>query len=363
MVEISIGKVRIGEKHPAFIIAEAGVNHILEKEDLDSLGLSSSLEVAFKLVDCAVMAKANAIKFQSFNAKLLQYQGTQKPQYQINNVGDEVSYFELLKKLETSQEDQIKIKNYCDDKGIIFLSTPYDNENVDFLDDIIKVPAFKLASIELNNHLLLKHVGQKNKPLIISSGLSTDDDVSQMFNFADKSDFSQNIILLHCNSDYPTPTQDINLNVIHNFKEKYPNNIIGFSDHSETNIASLGAVSLGAKVLERHFTMNRNFNGPDHRASLNPEELTNWVKEVRIMEKSMGEFDKVITPSEKKNISMRKFLVICPLKKGQVVNYEHLTSMRTGEGVLPRNRNIKKIIGKKVTKDIEKTTPFDWNMI
>ena len=295
MAVINIGKHIIGEGRPCFIIAEAGVNHILEKSDMDSLNLDSSLEVAYKLIDEAKSAGADAIKFQSFNANKLQYRGTKKPQYQINNVGDKISYFDLLKKLETSHSDQIKINDYCIRKDILFLSTPYDNENADFLDSVLKVPGFKLASIELNNHLFLEHIAQKNKPIILSSGLSTESDVSETFMFAEKCGFRQNIILLHCNSDYPSPADDINLNVISDYKRKYPDNVIGFSDHSQSNVASLGAVALGAKILERHFTINRSFNGPDHSASLDSEGLHSWINEVREMEISMGSSKKILS--------------------------------------------------------------------
>ncbi|MFX0138387.1 MAG: N-acetylneuraminate synthase family protein [Candidatus Hodarchaeota archaeon] len=352
-------------KNYCYIIAEAGVNHVLNDNDLEKLGVSSPLEVAFKMVDAAKEAGVDAIKFQSFTAENLQFKGVEKPQYQKNNVGNDnkITYFDLIKNLETSTQDQIQIANYCKEKGITFISTPYDNESVDFLDEIIDIPFFKLASIEVNNHLFLKYVAQKGKTILLSTGLSTFEDVKEVVEIARQEGFVDNLILLQCTTNYPTEFSDINLNVLKTYQKEFPDIKIGFSDHSPSYTASIGAVALGSIVVEKHFTLNKNFEGPDHASSLNPSELEEWVKRIRELSLSLGSYDKIITESEKKNLTMRKFLVITPQKKDTIIKENLLRTMRTGDGILPTEKNLKKIISKRLKIDINKLTPLNWDII
>lgn len=361
---IKVGNKLLGKKK-CFMIAEAGVNYIIEPEDMKKIRAKSSLEVALMMVDAAKEAGVDAIKFQSFTANRLQYRGTNKPQYQINNVGtnDKISYYNLIKKLETNKQDQIEIAKYCKRKGIIFFSTPYDNEWADFLDQVINVPLFKLASIDLKNHLFIRYIAKKGKPFIVSSGLSMFEDVNSLVEMAKKEKFLDKMILMQCTSNYPTPPEDIHLNVIKTYIKEFPDTIVGLSDHSPSYIASIGAVAIGAKVLEKHFTLDKSFKGPDHSSSLNIDELKEWMEKVREIEISMGSYKKKITKKEKRNESMRKYLVIAPQKAGTVITENMLQTMRTGGGILPINKNLKKIIGKTLKKNIKESKPLTWEMI
>lgn len=360
-----LGNKEVGLGKSVFIIAEIGVNHILKKEDMKKLNLESSLEVAFKMIDEAKKSGVDAVKFQSFSADKLQFKGTKKPKYQLENVGndDEVSYIDMIRRLETSKEDQLKISQYCKEKNIIFFSTPYDNESVDFLDKEVDVPFFKLASIDLNNHLFFKYVAKKKKPIIISTGLSELENVKEIVEIAKEEGIVDKLIILQCTSNYPTLPEDINLNVLNTYKEEFPDVLFGFSDHSPTDIASIGAVSIGACVLEKHFTLNKEFVGPDHSSSLNSKELTSWVKNIKEIETSMGSYEKKVTDVEKNNSSMRKYLVIKEIKAGEAITEKHLVAMRTGDGVLPIEKNLDNIVGKKVKININDKQIFEWSMV
>ena len=347
-------------QNKCYIIAEAGVNHIISEEEMKKFGCANSLEVAYKLVDTAVECGADAIKFQSFKADKLQFKGTQKPKYQEATTTED--YYELIKRLETSEEDQIKIATYCKEKGITFLSTPYDNESVDFLESI-DVPAYKVASIDLTNHILIKKIVQKNKPVILSSGLSSMEDVEDTMNFIDDLGYLQNIILLQCTSNYPTAPNDIHLNVLRTYTSKFPDTIVGLSDHSPTFIASIGARALGGLVFEKHFTLDKTLSGPDHVASLDPKELREWILAFKEIEVAMGSSTKIVTDVEKSNHSMKKFLVISDITQGEVITEHHLKALRTGQGILPTVKNLNKIIGKKVTRSITKDTVFEWGFV
>ncbi len=365
MHQIKIGDKVISKDAPCFIIAEAGVNHVLEKNDLHRIGATSSLEVAYRLVDAAKEAGADAIKFQSFTADNLQYKGTKKPGYQLATSGsdDDLSYYDMIKKLETSKEDQVKIAGYCKKKGIIFFSTPYDNESVDFLDATIGVPLFKLASIELLNHLFFRYVAKKGKPIIISTGLGNMEDVRAVMNIARTEGFADRLVLLQCTSNYPTLAKDVHLNVLKTYQLEFPDVLVGLSDHSPTFIASIGATALGAVVLEKHFTLDKTFTGPDHSSSLDPKELREWIHAVREIEASMGAAQKHITDVEKKNATMRKYLVIADQKRGTVIEEHMLKAMRTGTGILPVDNNIKRIIGKRLKEDVPEPAPLRWDML
>lgn len=357
--------LKVGDKiigKDCFVIAEIGVNHIISKKEMADIGLKSALEVAFLMIDTAKKAGVDAVKFQSFKAENLQLKNVNKPSYQQTSKSQD-SYYEMIKSLETSKENQIKIADYCRENDIIFLSTPYDKESVDFLDEKIGVEAFKLASIELNNHLFTKYVASKEKPMFMSTGLSSMKDVESAVKVARENHYVDRIVLLQCTSDYPAKPKEINLNVLKTYQKKFPDIVLGFSDHSPTDTASIGAVALGAKVLEKHFTLNKEYTGPDHAASLEPQELTSWVSKVREIEKAMGSYQKNLSSSEKENISMRKYLVIKPLEIGYVITEESLTAMRTGKGILPTQKNLKNIIGRKLKKEVKELEIFDWDMV
>jgi len=344
---MKIGSKKIGPSNPVFIIAEAGVNH------------NNKLSLAFKMIDLAAKAGADAIKFQSFITDNMQLKESKKPRYQKKLPW---SYYEQLKKSESSFDFQKQLIKYCKKKKILFLSTPYDEESVDFLIKM-KVPAFKISASDTSNHIFLKYVAKQKKPIILSTGLSTVDDVDKSIALLKKLKMKNNLVILQTTSDYPTPSQDVNLRVIPEYMKRYciP---VGLSDHTPDFIASLGAVAMGACVLEKHFTLSKKLSGPDQSSSLNPQEFRNWISKVRTMEIILGDKNKIITESEKENLTMRKILIVEPAKKGTKITPKLLKAKRgNNQGILPVEENIKKIIGKKLKKDISSETQFNWNMI
>ena len=343
-----MGNKEIGPSRPVFIIAEAGVNH------------NNNLKIAFQMVDEAVTAGADAIKFQTFIAKEIQLVQAIKPAYQ-NKIKNK-NYFQIIKELEPNTDDQIKIKNYCKKRKIIFLSTPYDKKSVDFL-YTVNVPAFKIASSDLTNHLLLEYILKKGKPIILSTGLSSIKEVDLAIKLVKKFDMLNKLILMQTTSDYPISDDQVNLRVLQEYSKRY-NVITGFSDHTVTHTASLGAVALGAKVVEKHFTLNKNLPGPDQAASLEPKELREWIRKIREMERLMGTPKKVVTLSEKRNLSMRKILVIKSAKKGTKITKDMLGAMRGNRnGILPLQDNVNLIVGKRLSVNIDTITQFSWTMI
>ena len=344
---MKIGSKKIGPSSPVFIIAEAGVNH------------NNKLSLAFKMIDLASKFGADAIKFQSFITENMQLKESKKPRYQKKLPW---SYYEQLKKSESSFDFQKKLINYCKKKKIIFLSTPYDEESVDFLIKM-NVPALKISASDTTNHLFLKYIAKQRKPIILSTGLSTISDVDKSVRLLKKLKMKNNLILLQTTSDYPTSNQDVNLRVILEYIKRY-NLPVGLSDHTTDYLASIGAVAMGACVLEKHFTLNKKFEGPDQSSSLDPKEFKNWIEKVRTMEVILGSNQKSITPSEKENLTMRKILVITPAKRGSKITLNLLKAKRGNiRGILPMEENIKKIIGKKLKKDLNCESQFNWNMI
>ncbi len=344
---MKIGSKEIGPTSPVFIIAEAGVNH------------NNNLSLAFKMIDLAAKSGANAIKFQSFITDNMQLKESKKPRYQKKLPW---SYYEQLKKSESTFDFQKKLIQQCKKKKILFLSTPYDEESVDFLVNM-KVPAFKISASDTTNHLFLKYVARQNKPIILSTGLSTFDDVDKTMTLLKKLKIKNKLILLQTTSDYPTPNEDVNLRVIPEYIKRY-NVLVGLSDHTPDYIASLGAVAMGACVLEKHFTLDKKLDGPDQSSSLDPIEFKNWIKKVRTMEVILGDKNKSITNSEKDNLTMRKILVIKPAQKNTKITKNLILAKRGNiRGILPLEENINKIIGKKLKRSISLESQFNWNMI
>ena len=344
---MKIGSKKIGPSNSVFIIAEAGVNH------------NNKLSLAFKMIDLASKSGADAIKFQSFITDNMQLKESKKPRYQKKLPW---SYYEQLKKSESSFDFQKKLINYCKKKKIIFLSTPYDEESVDFLIKM-KVPALKISASDTTNHLFLKYIAKQKKPILLSTGLSTISDVDKSVKLLKKLKMKNNLVLLQTTSDYPTPNHDVNLRVILEYVKKF-NLPVGLSDHTPDYIASLGAVAMGACVLEKHFTLNKKLSGPDQSSSLDPREFKNWISKVREMEIILGKQKKFITNSERENLTMRKILTIKPAKKNSKIVLNLLAAKRGNiRGILPLEQNINKILGKKLTHTILSETQFTWNMI
>lgn len=344
---MKIGNKKIND-YSVFVIAEAGVNH------------NNKLSLAYKMIDEAIKAGADAIKFQTFIADKIQLANSTKPNYQKKIRGKK--YKNIIKDLEPSFEDQVKLFKYCKKKKIIFLSTPYDYESVDFLDSI-GISAFKISSSDTANHPFLEYIAKKKKPIILSTGMSQSVYVDQAVSLLKRKGMKNKLILLQATSDYPTPNEDVNIRVIPTFLKKYKIPV-GLSDHTLDDVASLGAVALGASVVEKHFTLSRKLPGPDQTSSLEPKELAEWITKIRIMEKSLGSDKKFITKSDKNNLTMRKILVIQPIKKGTKITPKMLLAMRGDKnGILPLDSNTKKIVGKKINQDILNIKQFSWNMI
>src|SRR5215213_1319434 len=306
---IEIAGHKIGAGNPAFIIAEAGVNH------------NGDLKIAHELVDVAAEAGADAVKFQTFIAEKSITSDAIKADYQRISTGNEESQLEMARKLELSFDDFRTLKRYCDERGIVFLSTPFDLESVDFLHSL-RVPALKIASGDLTNHPLLRHVASKGVPVIISTGMSDMEEVKEATEVV-RSGGNDRIVLLQCVTNYPADPADVNLRVMQTMAETL-DVPVGYSDHTLGIEVAIGAVALGACVIEKHFTLDRSLPGPDHRASLEPRELEALVHGIRRVEAALGDGLKTPAASEARNaaVARRSLVAACDIKAGTVITPE-----------------------------------------
>lgn len=318
-----------------FIIAEAGVNH------------NGSIELAKKLIDIAIEAKVDAVKFQTFKTENEVSKIAQKAQYQKETTNSEESQFDLVKRLELPFEAFIELQNYCKDKGIIFLSTPFETESAKFLASL-NMPYLKIPSGEITNLPLLRQINSYKTKVILSTGMSTLEEVGDAINALKDCDIS----LLHCTTEYPCPYRDVNLKAIQTMKDKF-NLPVGYSDHTEGIEVPIAAVAMGAEIIEKHFTIDKNMQGPDHKASLDPKELTEMVKAIRNIEKATGDGIKKPSPSEIKNIDVVRKSIIAKraIKKNEILSEENLTTKRPGNGISPMKWD--EIIGQISQKDYE----------
>lgn len=309
-----------------FIIAEAGVNH------------NGNLNMALELVDAAAEAGVNAVKFQTFKAKSLVSKHAPKAEYQKKAEPGVDTQLEMLQKLELSESDHKILLEHCVKRNIMFLSTPFDLASMQFLFDL-GVPLFKVGSGELTNLPYLRKIAKFNLPLILSTGMSTLEEVADALNVLENAGLLRSkITLLHCNTQYPTPDQDVNLRAMKTLEENFPGlAAIGYSDHSHGLEACYAASALGAKVLEKHFTLSRSLPGPDHASSLEPEELAELVKGVRRIESMLGSGIKEPSSSELPNrIPARKSIVAAKaIAKGEIFTDENITVKRPGSGISP----------------------------
>jgi len=345
--KIKIEDKIIGPGEPIFIIAEIGVNH------------DGSLKKAMKLIDKAVDAGADAVKFQTFKVENLLLRDAGKPKYQ-ENIAD--SQYEMLKRLELSEKDHQILFEYAKKKNIIFLSTPYDVESVELLDKI-GVAIYKLSSIEIINHPFIDYVFRKGKPVIMSTGLSTESEIDEAVSVVKRTGYMDNLVLLHCHFNYPTKLENVNMNVMLSLQKRY-NVCVGFSDHTQGIIASVVAASLGARVIEKHLTLDKNLPEPDHKASLEPEEFKYMVKSIRDVEKVLGSSSRVPSEEELSNIISRKSIVsLTDIKKGDVITEKMLGMKRPGIGIWPTYKNLSRLVGRKAKINIKKDTIIRWEMI
>jgi N,N'-diacetyllegionaminate synthase len=323
-------------KH-AIIIAEAGVNH------------NGSIELAKKLIDVAAHAGVDYVKFQTFKADQLVTKRAQQAAYQTKNIGVENSQYEMLKQLELNSEQHFQLIDYCNQSGIKFLSTAFDMESVEFLSSL-DLGLWKIPSGEITNYPYLKRIAQEKQPIILSSGMSTIEDIRLALDVLVKHGTSkEKMTVLHCNTQYPTPMQDVNLLAMRTIGRE-ANIDIGYSDHTLGIEVPIAAVALGATIIEKHFTLDRNMEGPDHKASLEPDELKTMVKAIRNVETSLGSPEKFITISESENVNIaRKSLVAAmPIKKGELFTEINLTTKRPGNGISPMRWE--EILGKKAIR-------------
>lgn len=319
-----------------YIVAEIGCNH------------NGNPKLAKKMIDRAKECGVDAVKFQTFNSKLLISKYADKAEYQKKTTGNDESQLEMTKKLELSHDDYIYLKKYAKSIGLDVFSTAFDFESIDFLEkngeNIWKIP-----SGEITNLPYLEKIGSietKDKLIILSTGMSTIEEIKQAIDIL-QSKKKNRIILLHCNTEYPTPDEDVNISAIQDLKQNFPDYEIGFSDHSVGCIGAIMAVSYGITFIEKHFTLDKNFPGPDHKASATPEELKELVQNVRRAEIMYGTGCKEVTNSERKNkkIARKSIIAKTNIKKGDIFTEENLICKRPGNGISPMNWY--KILGQK----------------
>ena len=326
-------------KH-TIIIAEAGVNH------------NGSLDMAKQLVDMAVEAGVDYIKFQTFKASKLVTKSAKRAEYQQKNIGKEGdSQYQMLKKLELSPEDHEVLIAYCKARGIKFFSTAFDFDSIEYLHSL-NLGLWKVPSGEVTNYPFLKRIAAYNEKTILSTGMCDMQDVRAAVEALYKNGLSkENLILLHCNTEYPTPFEDVNLKAMDALRNEFGVEV-GYSDHTKGIEVPIAAVALGATIIEKHFTLDRTLPGPDHKASLEPDELKAMVSAIRNIEKAVsGDGTKHVSESEKKNIAIaRKSIVAaCDIKAGDTFTEENLAVKRPGSGISPMRWE--EVLGLKAKKD------------
>ncbi len=320
------------------IIAEAGVNH------------NGDIEKAYQLIDAAKEAGADYVKFQTFKAENLVTKDATKAKYQIENTKNNDSQFQMLKQLEINEEDHLNLINYCETQGIKFLSTAFDLDSINFLKD--KIDFYKIPSGEITNYPYLVKVAKLGLPIVMSTGMADINEVKAAYHvLVDNGINPKEITILHCNTEYPTPMEDVNLKAMLHIQREI-GVAVGYSDHTLGIEVPIAAVALGASVIEKHFTLDRNLPGPDHKASLEPHELKAMVSAIRNIEKAIaGSGVKAPSKSELKNkaIARKSIHLIKPCKKGNLIEEDNMIALRPGDGITPMEWE--SIKGKKLKVD------------
>ena len=331
---LEIDAKKIGSEFPTYVIAEAGLNH------------NGEINIAKKMIDDAYNAGADAIKFQTYKSE--------------NFLSESSEYFNFFKDVELSFDDFTILKDYADNIGITFLSTPFDFESADFLKKI-GISAFKVASSDLTNIPLIEHIAKMNLPMIISTGLGTLDEIDESVEICNSLG-NEKIAILHCVADYPANEEKANLDALITMKKKYEVPI-GYSDNGESTVVDEVAVSLGADIIEKHFTLDKKMDGPDHSFSILPTDMKQLITKFRLIEKIKGTGNKVPNDSEIKNkIAIRKSITCSKsIKNGESFSLENIAIKRPGNGIDPKFWN--KILGKKAIRDINKDEKISWDDI
>ena len=318
------------------IIAEAGVNH------------NGSVKLAKQMIEEAARAGADYIKFQTFKPEKLVSKYAQKADYQKKTTGNNESQLQMLEKLALSYDDFVELKRYCEQSGIGFLSTPFDEDSIRFLDSL-DMDFWKIPSGEITNYPYLVQIAQTGRDIVLSTGMCEMDEIADAMKVLEESG-AGNISLLHCNTEYPTPYEDVNLLAMKQMRTAFKKQV-GYSDHTVGIEVPIAAVALGAEIIEKHFTLDKNMEGPDHKASLEPLELSQMICSIRHIEKSLGDGNKKRTASEQHNIAAaRKSIVAkCAILKGDIFTEANLTVKRPGNGISPMRW--KELIGTRAERD------------
>ena len=329
-----------------YIIAEAGVNHNGDKN------------LAFKLCDAAKEAGVDAVKFQTWKTEKIVTKSAALAEYQEKNISDKgASQYEMLKQLELSYEEFVEVRDYCYQIGIQFLSTPDTEEDLDFLLGL-GIPVLKIGSGEVTNIPYLRIIGSKHQKVIISTGMSTLADVEKAYNTLMDSG-AKEVALLHCTTNYPCPYNEVNLQAMQTLKYAFKCQV-GYSDHTMGIEVPIAAVAMGAEIIEKHFTLDKNMDGPDHKASLNPEEFKAMVSAIRHVEVAMGDGVRKFSDNENeiKKVARKSIILNDNLKKGEILEKEALSIKRPGTGIAPKYVN--DLIGKTVNKDLKSGHVLQW---
>lgn len=343
-----IGKKEIGENNPTFIIAELSANHM------------NDFDIAVKTIEAMAEAGADAVKFQTFTPDTITIDcDNEYFQIKQGTVWDGQVLHELYEDAYMPWDWQPKLKKIAEDLGLIVFSSPFDKTSVDFLEEM-GVPAYKIASFEITDIPLIEYVSSKGKPIIISTGIASLEDIELAVKTCLDAG-NDKIALLKCTSSYPAPLEEINLNTIPDIKNRF-NVIVGLSDHTLGGEVSTAAVAVGAKIIEKHFILDRIMGGPDAEFSMEPNEFKQMVDSIRNVEKALGEVSYDLSDKMKANREFsRSLFVVNDMKKGEVITEENVRSIRPGFGLRPKY--LKEILGKKVNKDLKKGTPFELNFV
>lgn len=329
-----------------FIIAEAGVNH------------NGDIKLAYEMIEKAKECGCDCIKFQTFHASLLVTKTAKMADYQAENLKTEDSQYNMLKKLEFDQDVFFRLKEHCQDVGIRFLSTPFDEGSVNLLEEL-GVDFYKMSSGDITNKPLLQYVAEKNKPIIISTGMCTMDEVREAVGWIEETGNRQ-IKILHCTSNYPTPYHEVNMKAMLTLREQFPYEV-GYSDHTEGIIIPIMAAAMGAQIIEKHFTLDRTMPGPDHKASLEVNELSEMVQAIRNIESALGDgIKKPAASEENTKIAARKSIVLKQdAKKGKLLEKEDFIIKRPGTGIEPKH--LEEVTGKTLKRDMAEDALLSWD--
>ncbi len=338
---IKLRRKTIGEGAPVFIVAEAGVNH------------NGDTELALELVRQAKKSGADCVKFQTFKAGTVTTRQSPKAAYQLKTTDPQESQFEMLKKLELSENIYPRLISLCQELDIQFLSTPYHFSDVDFLNGL-NVDAFKIASGQLVESPFLKYIAKLNKPIILSTGMSTVEEIRESLE-AVRTTGNDQVILLQCTTNYPSAIEDANLRAMVSMRDDL-NVLVGYSDHTQSHFSAYTAVALGAVIVEKHFTLDRTLPGPDHSSSLEPDEFRNLVRGIREIEKALGSPMKKPTAAELKNLTWmrRSIAAMKDIPAGMMIRRDDLVFKRPATGLQPKM--LEEIVGKRAKKNIQKDT-------